>query len=185
MSYSFIYFVLFTFLSGCFVLCVFLVLDCCCVMLLLISMEGACGDIPHVGGPTLCIGPCSARHWDKSTQQRESGLSQCTTHVLSQPGLLCLFPASAVPGRRQNTIVVKVPGQDDSHNEDGESGSEASDSVSNCGQPGSQNIGSNVTLITLNSEGAFPGLPWAAFVLFLWKGRRETQGSILLQTHCH
>lgn len=50
---------------------------------------------------------------------------------------------------------MKVPGQDDSHNEDGESGSEASDSVSNCGQPGSQNIGSNVTLITLNSEGAF------------------------------
>lgn len=126
-------------------------------MLLLISMEGVCGDIPHVGGPTLCIGPCSARHWDKSTQQRESGLSQCTTHVLSQPGLLCLFPGSAVPGRRQNTIVVKVPGQDDSHNEDGESGSEASDSVSNCGQPGSQNIGSNVTLITLNSEGTFPG----------------------------
>ncbi|KAB0404680.1 hypothetical protein E2I00_019638, partial [Balaenoptera physalus] len=59
----------------------------------------------------------------------------------------------AVPGRRQNTIVVKVPGQEDSHNEDGESGSEASDSVSNCGQSGSQSIGSNVTLITLNSEG--------------------------------
>ena len=66
--------------------------------------------------------------------------------------------SNAVPGRRQHTIVVKVPGQDDSHNEDGESGSEASDSVSNCGQPGSQNIGSNVTLITLNSEGAFLGL---------------------------
>lgn len=59
-----------------------------------------------------------------------------------------------MPGRRQNTIVVKVPGQEDSHNEDGESGSEASDSVSNCGQSGSQNIGNNVTLITLNSEGA-------------------------------
>lgn len=65
----------------------------------------------------------------------------------------CL-PLSAVPGRRQNTIVVKVPGQEDSHNEDGESGSEASDSISNCGQSGSQNIGNNVTLITLNSEGA-------------------------------
>lgn len=52
---------------------------------------------------------------------------------------------------RQNTIVVKVPGQEDSHNEDG-SGSEASDSVSNCGQSGSQNIGNNVTLITLNSK---------------------------------
>lgn len=49
--------------------------------------------------------------------------------------------------------MVKVPGQEDSHNEDGESGSEASDSVSTCGQPGSQSIGNNVTLITLNSEG--------------------------------
>ncbi|XP_041506624.1 protein BANP isoform X11 [Microtus oregoni] len=66
----------------------------------------------------------------------------------------------AVPGRRQNTIVVKVPGQDDSHNEDGESGSEASDSVSNCGQPGNQNIGSNVTLITLNSEEDYPNGTW-------------------------
>ncbi|XP_043350944.1 protein BANP isoform X8 [Dermochelys coriacea] len=61
--------------------------------------------------------------------------------------------SNAVPGRRQNTIVVKVPGHDDSHNEDGESGSEASDSVSNSGQLGSQSIGNNVTLITLNSEG--------------------------------
>ncbi|KAM4834024.1 protein BANP isoform 9-T10 [Thomomys bottae] len=66
----------------------------------------------------------------------------------------------AVPGRRQNTIVVKVPGQDDSHNEDGESGSEASDSISTCGQPGSQNIGSNVTLITLNSEEDYPNGTW-------------------------
>ncbi|XP_041506613.1 protein BANP isoform X2 [Microtus oregoni] len=68
--------------------------------------------------------------------------------------------SNAVPGRRQNTIVVKVPGQDDSHNEDGESGSEASDSVSNCGQPGNQNIGSNVTLITLNSEEDYPNGTW-------------------------
>ncbi|MBZ3872167.1 Protein BANP [Sciurus carolinensis] len=68
--------------------------------------------------------------------------------------------SNAVPGRRQNTIVVKVPGQDDSHNEDGESGSEASDSVSNCGQPGSQSVGSNVTLITLNSEEDYPNGTW-------------------------
>lgn len=66
----------------------------------------------------------------------------------------------AVPGRRQNTIVVKVPGQEDSHNEDGESGSEASDSVSTCGQSGSQNIGNNVTLITLNSEEDYPNGTW-------------------------
>ncbi|XP_004704563.1 protein BANP isoform X2 [Echinops telfairi] len=68
--------------------------------------------------------------------------------------------STAVPGRRQNTIVVKVPGQEDSHNEDGESGSEASDSVSTCGQSGSQNIGSNVTLITLNAEEDFPNGTW-------------------------
>ncbi|XP_074014002.1 protein BANP isoform X5 [Numenius arquata] len=66
----------------------------------------------------------------------------------------------AVPGRRQNTIVVKVPGHDDSHNEDGESGSEASDSVSNSGQLGSQSIGNNVTLITLNSEEDYPNGTW-------------------------
>ncbi|XP_062817705.1 protein BANP isoform X1 [Anolis carolinensis] len=68
--------------------------------------------------------------------------------------------SSAVPGRRQNTIVVKVPGHDDSHNEDGESGSEASDSVSNSGQLGSQNIGNNVTLITLNAEEDYPSGTW-------------------------
>ncbi|XP_056356684.1 protein BANP [Oenanthe melanoleuca] len=67
--------------------------------------------------------------------------------------------SNAVPGRRQNTIVVKVPGHDDSHNEDGESGSEASDSVSNSGQ-GSQSIGNNVTLITLNSEEDYPNGTW-------------------------
>ncbi|XP_050021182.1 protein BANP isoform X2 [Alexandromys fortis] len=76
------------------------------------------------------------------------------------PDSLDNIVSNAVPGRRQNTIVVKVPGQDDSHNEDGESGSEASDSVSNCGQPGSQNIGSNVTLITLNSEEDYPNGTW-------------------------
>ncbi|XP_027703481.1 protein BANP isoform X4 [Vombatus ursinus] len=68
--------------------------------------------------------------------------------------------SNAVPARRQNTIVVKVPGHEDSHNEDGESGSEASDSVSNSGQSGSQNIGNNVTLITLNSEEDYPNGTW-------------------------
>ncbi|ELW62895.1 Protein BANP [Tupaia chinensis] len=68
--------------------------------------------------------------------------------------------SNAVPGRRQNTIVVKVPGQEDSHNEDGESGSEASDSVSSCGQSGGPSVGSNVTLITLNSEEDYPNGTW-------------------------
>uniref|UniRef100_A0A2I3TGU6 Protein BANP n=1 Tax=Pan troglodytes TaxID=9598 RepID=A0A2I3TGU6_PANTR len=66
----------------------------------------------------------------------------------------------AVPGRRQNTIVVKVPVQEDSHHEDGESSLEASDSVSSYGQAGSQSIGSNVTLITLNSEEDYPNGTW-------------------------
>ncbi|MEE6526822.1 hypothetical protein FKM82_027699 [Ascaphus truei] len=60
---------------------------------------------------------------------------------------------SAVSGRRHNTIVVKVPGSEDSHNEDNDSGSEASDTLSNSGQSSNPNMGNNVTLITLNSEG--------------------------------
>lgn len=54
--------------------------------------------------------------------------------------------------RRQNTILVKVPGPEDSQ-EGQESGSEASDSVSNGDQSGNAQNGQNVTLITLNSEG--------------------------------
>ncbi|XP_051787429.1 protein BANP-like isoform X4 [Erpetoichthys calabaricus] len=65
-----------------------------------------------------------------------------------------------VPGRRQNTILVKVPGPEDSHNEDVESGSETSDSVSNSGQTSGQSVGNNVTLITLNSEEDFPNGTW-------------------------
>ncbi|XP_058135577.1 protein BANP isoform X2 [Dasypus novemcinctus] len=68
--------------------------------------------------------------------------------------------SNAVPGRRQSTIVVRTPGQDDGHHEDGESGSEASDSVSTCGQPGGQSVGNNVTLITLNSEEDYPNGTW-------------------------
>ncbi|XP_069492234.1 protein BANP isoform X2 [Ambystoma mexicanum] len=66
----------------------------------------------------------------------------------------------ALPGRRRNTIVVKVPGLDDSHNEDGDSGSEASDTHSNSGQSGGQGTGNNVTLITLNSEEDYPNGTW-------------------------
>ncbi|XP_069037341.1 protein BANP [Lepisosteus oculatus] len=68
--------------------------------------------------------------------------------------------SNTVSGRRQNTILVKVPAPEDSHNEDGESGSEASDSVSNSGQSGSQAAGNNVTLITLNSEEDYPNGTW-------------------------
>ncbi|KAE8608843.1 hypothetical protein XENTR_v10011628 [Xenopus tropicalis] len=68
---------------------------------------------------------------------------------------------SAVPGRRHNTIVVKVPAPEDSHNDDdNDSGSEASDTLSNCGNSGNPNMGNNVTLITLNSEEDYPNGTW-------------------------
>lgn len=57
--------------------------------------------------------------------------------------------------RRQNTILVKVPGPEESQ-EGQDSGSEASDSVSNGEQSGGVQNGQNVTLITLNSEGTPP-----------------------------
>ncbi|XP_051545261.1 protein BANP isoform X1 [Myxocyprinus asiaticus] len=59
---------------------------------------------------------------------------------------------------RQKTIVLKVPVQEEIQ-EDQESGSETSDSVSNSGQPSSQNA-NNVTLITLNSEEDYPTGTW-------------------------
>ncbi|XP_016141095.1 protein BANP-like [Sinocyclocheilus grahami] len=62
---------------------------------------------------------------------------------------------------RQKTIVLKVPIQEEVP-EDQESGSETSDSVSNSGQPLSQNT-NNVTLITLNSEGKIH--KWIVFCL--------------------
>ncbi|XP_078400555.1 protein BANP isoform X1 [Cetorhinus maximus] len=68
--------------------------------------------------------------------------------------------SNSMPGRRQNTIIVKVPGHEDSHTEDVESGSETSDTVSNSGQSGGQNLAPNVTLITLNSEEDFPNGTW-------------------------
>lgn len=54
--------------------------------------------------------------------------------------------------RRHNTILVKVPGPEESQEEQ-ESGSEASDCVSNGGQSSNAQKGQNVTLITLNAEG--------------------------------
>ncbi|XP_072926273.1 protein BANP isoform X5 [Hemitrygon akajei] len=68
--------------------------------------------------------------------------------------------SNSMPGRRQNTIIVKVPGHEDSHTEDIESGSETSDTISNSGQSGGQNLAPNVTLITLNSEEDFPNGTW-------------------------
>uniref|UniRef100_A0A3B3YAJ6 Protein BANP n=1 Tax=Poecilia mexicana TaxID=48701 RepID=A0A3B3YAJ6_9TELE len=64
-----------------------------------------------------------------------------------------------VARRRQNTILVKVPGAEESQEEQ-ESGSEASDSVSNSGQSGGAQNGQNVTLITLNAEEDYPEGTW-------------------------
>ncbi|XP_056137675.1 protein BANP [Lampris incognitus] len=67
--------------------------------------------------------------------------------------------SNAVNARRQNTILVKVPGPDESQ-EDQESGSEASDTVSNSGNASNTQNGHNVTLITLNSEEDYPAGTW-------------------------
>lgn len=67
-------------------------------------------------------------------------------------GYKFVFLFSTMTRRRQNTILVKVPGPEESQEEQ-ESGSEASDSVSNGGYSTNTQNGQNVTLITLNSEG--------------------------------
>ncbi|KAE8296528.1 Protein BANP [Larimichthys crocea] len=67
--------------------------------------------------------------------------------------------SNTVARRRQNTILVKVPGPEESQEEQ-ESGSEASDSVSNGGQSSNAQNGQNVTLITLNSEDDYPEGTW-------------------------
>ncbi|XP_047452369.1 protein BANP isoform X2 [Mugil cephalus] len=66
---------------------------------------------------------------------------------------------NTVARRRQNTILVKVPGPDESQEEQ-ESGSEASDTVSNGGQSSNAQNGQNVTLITLNAEDDYPDGTW-------------------------
>uniref|UniRef100_A0A3Q3J968 Protein BANP n=1 Tax=Monopterus albus TaxID=43700 RepID=A0A3Q3J968_MONAL len=67
--------------------------------------------------------------------------------------------SNTVTRRRQNTILVKVPGPEESQEEQ-ESGSEASDSVSNGGQSSNAQNGQNITLITLNSEDDYPEGTW-------------------------
>ncbi|XP_015259937.1 protein BANP [Cyprinodon tularosa] len=67
--------------------------------------------------------------------------------------------SNTVARRRQNTILVKVPGADESQEEQ-DSGSEASDSVSNSGHSSGAQNGQNVTLITLNAEEDYPEGTW-------------------------
>ncbi|KAL2093729.1 hypothetical protein ACEWY4_011041 [Coilia grayii] len=66
--------------------------------------------------------------------------------------------SNTVGGRRQNTILVKVPAHEESQEEQ-ESGSETSDSLPSGGQGSAQNH-NNVTLITLNSEEDYPSGTW-------------------------
>uniref|UniRef100_A0A3Q2X2B6 Protein BANP n=1 Tax=Haplochromis burtoni TaxID=8153 RepID=A0A3Q2X2B6_HAPBU len=67
--------------------------------------------------------------------------------------------SNTVTRRRHNTILVKVPGPEESQEEQ-ESGSEASDCVSNGGQSSNAQKGQNVTLITLNAEDDYPAGTW-------------------------
>ncbi|XP_053093054.1 protein BANP isoform X3 [Pangasianodon hypophthalmus] len=80
-------------------------------------------------------------------------------NLLSNESVTTEYLADSTVGRgKQKTIVLKVPGPEESQ-EDLESGSEASDSVSNSGQSSAQNT-NNVTLITLNSEEDYPAGTW-------------------------
>ncbi|KAM8892056.1 protein BANP [Spinachia spinachia] len=67
--------------------------------------------------------------------------------------------SNTVTRKRQNTIMVKVPGPDESQEEQ-DSGSEASDTVSNGDRSSNAQNGQNVTLITLNSEDDYPVGTW-------------------------
>ncbi|XP_023673171.1 protein BANP isoform X3 [Paramormyrops kingsleyae] len=91
------------------------------------------------------------------TSDRPKGVGQEEATMQGAESLENLL-SNTVTGRRQNTILVKVPAPEDSQ-EDVESGSEASDSVSNSGQASGQSA-NNVTFITLNSEEDFPGGTW-------------------------
>uniref|UniRef100_A0AAQ4RGP0 Protein BANP n=1 Tax=Gasterosteus aculeatus aculeatus TaxID=481459 RepID=A0AAQ4RGP0_GASAC len=67
--------------------------------------------------------------------------------------------SNTVTRKRQNTIMVKVPAPDESQEEQ-DSCSDASDTVSNGGQSSNAQNGQNVTLITLNSEDDYPVGTW-------------------------
>ncbi|XP_062246353.1 protein BANP isoform X1 [Platichthys flesus] len=81
----------------------------------------------------------------KSSSQEDTPLENLLSNTLTK--------------RRHNTILVKVPGPDESQEEQ-ESGSEASDTVSNGGHSNNAQSGQNVTLITLNSEDDYPEGTW-------------------------
>ncbi|XP_053496827.1 protein BANP isoform X1 [Ictalurus furcatus] len=99
---------------------------------------------------------------ERSKPSQEEPLPRTTDsleNLLSNESVTTEYLADSTVGRgKQKTIVLKVPGPEESQ-EDQESGSEASDSVSNSGQSSAQST-NNVTLITLNSEEDYPAGTW-------------------------
>ncbi|KAG9281104.1 protein BANP isoform X1 [Astyanax mexicanus] len=90
-------------------------------------------------------------------QPVESGAKMSNASDFEPLTVDCL--AGSTVGRgRQKTIVLKVPAPEESQGEQ-DSGSEASDSMSNSGQASAQGT-NNVTLITLNSEEDYPTGTW-------------------------
>ncbi|TDH09680.1 hypothetical protein EPR50_G00090500 [Perca flavescens] len=81
----------------------------------------------------------------KGTSQEDSPLENLLSNTMTR--------------KRQNTILVKVPAPEESQEEQ-DSGSEASDTVSNGGHSSNAQNGQNVTLITLNSEDDYPEGTW-------------------------
>ncbi|XP_032379345.1 protein BANP [Etheostoma spectabile] len=81
----------------------------------------------------------------KGTSQEDSPLENLLSNTMTR--------------KRQNTILVKVPAPEESPEEQ-DSGSEASDTVSNGGHSTNAQNGQNVTLITLNSEDDYPEGTW-------------------------
>ncbi|XP_041965097.1 protein BANP isoform X5 [Alosa sapidissima] len=111
-------------------------------------------QVPMVAGSPLgatqtwnkvrCVVPqtnviVSGENKPKAQEETNTRASESLENLLS----------NTVGGRRQNTILVKVPAHEESQDEQ-ESGSETSDSMPG---PGSAQNHNNVTLITLNSEG--------------------------------
>ncbi|XP_041965093.1 protein BANP isoform X1 [Alosa sapidissima] len=118
-------------------------------------------QVPMVAGSPLgatqtwnkvrCVVPqtnviVSGENKPKAQEETNTRASESLENLLS----------NTVGGRRQNTILVKVPAHEESQDEQ-ESGSETSDSMPG---PGSAQNHNNVTLITLNSEEDYPTGTW-------------------------
>uniref|UniRef100_A0A3P9CP76 Protein BANP n=1 Tax=Maylandia zebra TaxID=106582 RepID=A0A3P9CP76_9CICH len=114
------------------------------------SLDAACKNLAR---KLDSMAPWATQTWNKV---------RCVPILFFWPNKICqciVFLCSTVTRRRHNTILVKVPGPEESQEEQ-ESGSEASDCVSNGGQSSNAQKGQNVTLITLNAEDDYPAGTW-------------------------